>query len=353
MWMKSLLPAALAACALLAACEGEDAEDPPPSADGGTLFDGEIEPFVDQYIEPPNDMVVDVADEDMRVDEADEDMRVDEVDDDMRVDEVDDDMAVDEEPEPDMATVDLDMAVDEEPEPDMARPEPDMAPLAPDMMIDDRQFSFFVTSIEAMRNLSGSQDGFGGDLGGLDGADGICQLIAISVGMGHKEWRAFLSATSGPDGEPVHAIERIGEGPWYDANGRLIAEDIDGLLNERPDGDPQTIEDLPDEHGVPLSVLGDSHDILTGSNRQGRLNNNRLSSTCNDWTSASGNVGNNEVMCGHSWPRSRRSGRQWISDHPVRGCAPGVNLIQNGGGVGNCVGCGGGYGAIYCFALTP
>ncbi|MCB9529887.1 MAG: hypothetical protein H6701_16120 [Myxococcales bacterium] len=221
------------------------------------------------------------------------------------------------------------------------------------MVIEDRNFSFFVTSLQAMRTLSGSEDGFGGDLGGLDGADAICQTIAHGVGMGHKQWRAFLSATQGPDGQPVHAIERIGEGPWYDANGRLIANDIAGLLQSRPAGDPQTINDLPDEFGVPLTVLGDSHDILTGSNRQGRLNNPAPASTCNDWTSANGQIGRNTVMLGHAWPRSNRMGREWIADHPARGCAPGVNLIQNGPGVGDCVGCGGGYGGIYCFALSP
>ncbi|MEZ4435219.1 MAG: hypothetical protein R3F65_22665 [bacterium] len=233
--------------------------------------------------------------------------------------------------------------------------DPDMAvePPEPDMMVDDRLFSFFVTSLQAMRTLSGSQDGFGGDLGGLEGADAICQIIAGGVGMGHKQWRAFLSATRGPDGQPVHAIERIGQGPWYDANGRLVSQNIQGLLQARPAGDPQTVNDLPDEFGVPLSTLGDSHDIMTGSNRQGRLNNNALASTCNDWTSANGNIGGNQLMAGHSWPRSPRNGTQWISDHTLRGCAPGVNLIQNGGGVGNCVGCSGGYGAIYCFALTP
>ena len=73
---------------------------------------------------------------------------------------------------------------------------------------EDEPFSFFVTSLEAMQLLSGSVDGFGGDLGGLAGADEICQTIAATVDGGHKTWRAFLSATSGPDGLPVHASER-------------------------------------------------------------------------------------------------------------------------------------------------
>ncbi|MCA9538284.1 MAG: hypothetical protein KC620_05320 [Myxococcales bacterium] len=229
----------------------------------------------------------------------------------------------------------------------MAPPEPDAEPQP------ERLFSFFVTSLQAMRELSGSEDGFGGDLGGLEGADEICQTIATGVGAGHKTWRAFLSVTAGPDGQPVHAIDRIGEGPWYDANGRLIANNIQGLMGARPAGDPQAVNDLCDEFGVPSSVLGDSHDTLTGSNRQGRLNSPNLQSTCNDWTSASGQVGRNLVMCGHTWPRSNRSGLQWIADHTAHGCAPGVNLIQNGPGSGDCVGCGGGYGGFYCFALTP
>jgi hypothetical protein len=44
----------------------------------------------------------------------------------------------------------------------------------------------------------------------------------------------------------------------------------------------------------------------------------------------------------------------WMSALDESGCAPGVNLIQNGGpGKDGTVGSGGGYGAWYCFALTP
>ena len=241
------------------------------------------------------------------------------------------------------------------PAPDAAPPEPDAAPPEPDAAPEPEEpFSFFVTSLQAMRELSGSDDGFGGDLGGLDGADDICQTIADGVGVGHKEWRAFLSVVRGPDGEPVHAIDRIGEGPWYDANHRLVAEDIAGLMHERPDGDPQSVNDLPDEFGQPLSILGDAHDIPTGSDREGRLDRDRLEATCNDWTSSE-SIGADQVTCGHSFPRrgGRRRGAQWISDHQLRGCTPGVNLEQNGRGVGDCIGCSGGYGGIYCFALSP
>ena len=214
------------------------------------------------------------------------------------------------------------------------------------------RFSFFVTSLAAMRRLSGSQDGFGGDLGGLAGADGICQNIATSVGVGNKTWRAFLSVTNDGAGNVVNAIDRIGAGPWYDANGRLVANSVQGLMGDRPDGDAQTVADLPDEFGVPLSQLGDSHDIMTGTNRQGRLNENSLAATCNDWTD-SGPGTPMRIMCGHSWPRAGNRGKNWMSDHPIRGCSPGVNLTQNGPGMGTCVGCSGGYGGIYCFATTP
>lgn len=252
---------------------------------------------------------------------------------------------------------------------------------------DDRSLSFFVTSFSAMQELSGSSDGFGGDLGGLEGADAICQTIAEGVGAGDKTWRAFLSATSGADGAPVNAIDRIGDGPWYDANGRLVASSIEGLLGARPDGDPQTINDLPDEYGVPLSRYGDSHDILTGSDAQGQLFSTNPASTCNDWTSSDGSLGSEgaaassggpggrgrrpgmapgghgesetSVMAGHSWPRGGggrggiSGGDSWMSSHSVPGCAAGAVLTQMGGGFGDCVGCAGGYGAIYCFAATP
>jgi hypothetical protein len=83
------------------------------------------------------------------------------------------------------------------------------------------RFSFFVTSLAAMRELSGSQQGFGGDLRfgeatGLAGADKICRTIAekAAPGAGQKTWRAFLSASAGgPGGGPVHAVERVARGP--------------------------------------------------------------------------------------------------------------------------------------------
>ena len=214
------------------------------------------------------------------------------------------------------------------------------------------KFSFFVTSIQAMRKLSGSQDGFGGNLGGLTGADKICQDVATGVGFGSKTWRAFLSVTKGPNGQPVNAIDRIGKGPWYDRNGRLMAQDIKGLLTIRPTGNPQIVNDLPDEYGRGLKQFGDNHEVLTGSTTAGKLMAKSSADTCEDWTSSKGK-GGGTPQCGVSWPRDSKIAKEsWISARRAPGCAAGFNL--GGGDKGTyCVGCKGGYGAIYCFALTP
>ena len=100
------------------------------------------------------------------------------------------------------------------------------------------KFSFFVTSIEAMRKLSGNQNGFGGDLrygqaDGLAGADKICTEIAESsmAGSSAKVWRAFLSTTTG-----VNAVDRVGSGPWYDRLGRLVADSKANLIQAASQG---------------------------------------------------------------------------------------------------------------------
>ena len=222
-------------------------------------------------------------------------------------------------------------------------------------------FSFFVTSLPAMRKLANSENGFGGDLRfgeatGLAGADKICSTIAESAlpGSGAKTWRAFLSAsTGGPNGGPVHAIDRVGEGPWYDRMGRLFAMNKAGLIaGPRPMGNPVVVADFPNELGVPNRQGTDNHDTLTGSNRMGRYAGT-LQFTCNDWTSSVGTTGRPQI--GHSWPRSANNlsfGGQWIADHTAPGCAAGVNTSTSmGGSFGRTVGASGGYGGIYCFAL--
>ncbi|HYP98265.1 MAG TPA: hypothetical protein VER96_06300 [Polyangiaceae bacterium] len=206
-------------------------------------------------------------------------------------------------------------------------------------------FSFFVTSLEAIRRESKNQNGYGGNLGGLAGADAICTRIAEAslAGSGAKGWKAFLSTSK------ENAIERIGTGPWYDRNDKLVASDTAGLLQERPNG-MTTINDLPNELGIPNRAgtgtgMDDNHDTITGSNTQGKWDGG---ATCSDWTSASGSDG---PRVGHSWPAN--SGKNWIQAHTAPGCEPSVALVQTGGGSGDGIGNGGGYGGFYCFALKP
>jgi hypothetical protein len=228
------------------------------------------------------------------------------------------------------------------------------------------KFSFFVISVGSVRTLSGSQKGFGGDLrfgetgegAGLRGADKICAAAAElgMAGAGKKTWRAFLSTTGGSGGTPVNASSRVGSGPWYDAQGRLVASNLSQLLMDRPgDADLQIKNDLPNEFGTPNHEDGGcsggacpaNHDILTGTGPDGMLYTAVTpitDSTCNDWTSSEPT---GKPWCGHSWPRTG-SGTNWMSSTSLDGCAPCTGL----GSDTNCVGDTGGYGAFYCFATN-
>lgn len=222
-------------------------------------------------------------------------------------------------------------------------------------------FSFFATSQAALRKLSGSQDGFGGDLRfgkatGLEGADEICRTIAeTSMPTNGKTWRAFLSVTKGPDGKPVNAIDRVGDGPWYDRRGRVLAMNKAALLKPRPEGaDPIIANDLPNEDGVPNHDPDgtgeiDNHNFLTGSTTLGVLNGMNLADTCQDWTSAESNGG--KPRCGVTWPRVQFV--NWIYALNEGGCAPGATPPGADQGKPGTVGALGGYGGFYCFALTP
>jgi len=242
------------------------------------------------------------------------------------------------------------------------------------------KFSFFVTSMAAMQAVSGNPNGFGGDLrfgetgggAGLRGADKICATIAERSMKGNgKVWRAFLSATDGGDGKQVNAIDRVGAGPWYDRLGRLVAANVTDLANTRPVGaDAAIIKDLPNEDGVPnhqpdpTQPVVDNHDILTGSDATGKLYKTDLKFTCNDWTTSEATTWGSPRV-GHSWPRSggpggpggMSSGDSWISALDESGCGAGYHITTADDGPpsqsGTTVGDGGGYGGIYCFALSP
>jgi hypothetical protein len=264
------------------------------------------------------------------------------------------------------------------------------------------KFSFFVTSWSALQKLS-TPNGFGGDLrfgetgvgAGLRGADKICATIAEASmpGAGAKGWRAFLSAADDGTGKPVNAIERIGTGPWYDRLGRKFGDTITDINATRPaNADAAIKNDFPNEDGVPnhqpdpTAAAVDNHDMLTGSNTAGKLYDK--TATCLDWTSAEGNLTTEgKPRVGHSWPRSGGVGGpfgggpggpggpdgggpggpgapdgggpidadNWMSALTESGCAPGANLIEQGGPQPNAVtvGSGGGYGGFFCFALIP
>ena len=236
-------------------------------------------------------------------------------------------------------------------------------------------FSFFVTSLEAIIELSGNRAGFGGDLrfgktgpgAGILGADSICECIAEKSMPGSKVkvWHAFLSAAEGPDGGQVDAMDRIGNGPWYDREGRLVAPTLADLLNKRPqNGDPEIQDDLPNEYGIPnhrpdpTKPEIDNHHTLTGTGEDGRLY--AAEATCNDWTSSDTSTPGKPRM-GFSWPRATgwvagNEGRHWISGWDGAGCGAGVDIETAtlfGDPKDRFVGSGGGYGGFYCFALRP
>lgn len=244
------------------------------------------------------------------------------------------------------------------------------------------KFSFFVTSYAALTRLSGTVDGFGGDLrygetgdgAGLKGADKICTEIAEKAvpGSGAKGWRAFLSTPT------VNAIDRIGNGPWYDRLGRLFSASKANLSGFRPsDADAAIKNDFPNENGVNNhdpdgTGKVDNHDSLTGSGADGKLYTGTTNPTCDGWTTKTGSAGKPRV--GHSWPRTPSSSNtcmaggpggggtatsgcygHWMSSLDEAGCGAGVNLVEMGGPIASIptVGSGGGYGGFYCFALSP
>lgn len=242
------------------------------------------------------------------------------------------------------------------------------------------KFSFFVTSLKAIQELSKSQNGFGGDFrfgktgqgAGLLGADSICSCIAerSMPGAKAKQWRAFLSVAKGPNGQQVNAIDRIGNGPWYDRLGRVFAMSKADLTFNRPTGIDEDIkDDLPNEDGVPNhrpdpnKPAVDNHLTVTGSDSTGKLF--AANATCDDWTST---TVDSKPRSGLSWTRKGFGGlgktefggmmnmQSWVSSWSLPGCEAGIDLEESTGagkpGV-KIIGSGGGYGGFYCFSTTP
>jgi hypothetical protein len=132
--------------------------------------------------------------------------------------------------------------------------------------------------------LASRGSGAGGNLGGLAGADKICQDLAQAAGHGALTWRAYLS-TQGQGA--VNARDRIGPGPWFNVRGARIAQNVDELHSS---ANRLAVFTALDERGNQIPGSGFSpnrHDILTGSQPDGRAYPAGADMTCDNWTSSS------------------------------------------------------------------
>ena len=192
-----------------------------------------------------------------------------------------------------------------------------------------QSLSFFVTSTTSAT----------GNLGGLAGADATCLRLASAVGQGSdRVWRAYLSVERDPSNgnRPTNARDRIGLGPWFNASGVVVANNLTELHSHSGDASV-----FVDENGRRIngqwtgSPAPIEHDILTGSNADGTL---APGLTCADWTSASasdvGQVGHSDGM----GPNQSTAGTlaSWNAAHTNQNCS---NTAPRGGA-----------GRIYCFA---
>jgi hypothetical protein len=195
-----------------------------------------------------------------------------------------------------------------------------------------KKLSFFVTSTGLEK---------GANLGGLAGADAHCQKLAKAAGAGNKIWRAYLS-TQAIDGKPaVNARDRIGSGPWFNAKGALIANDLAHLHGDTLElarlGSNLSRNQVFTEKGERVLGAGDTpnqHDILTGSKTDGTAFTDAADHTCKNYTS---NAADGSVQVGH-FDRTGGGNTSWNSAHASRGCSQ-ENLVSTGGA-----------GLFYCFA---
>lgn len=191
------------------------------------------------------------------------------------------------------------------------------------------RMGFFITS---------SGMGRGADLGGLAGADAHCQRLAAAAGQGGRTWRAYLSTPNAANVPAVHARDRIGQGPWFNAKGALIARDLAHLHN----GNNIKKETALDERGNVVRGRVDTpneHDILTGSRADGTAFAPHTDTTCRAWTSStdgSAVVGHHDRIgpTGDNWSTS------WNFSHQSAGCSQDA-LVRTGGS-----------GRFYCFAAN-
>jgi len=193
------------------------------------------------------------------------------------------------------------------------------------VLTQDNEMSFFITS---------AGNGSGANLGGLEGADAHCSMLASAAGSSGKTWRAYLS-TQGSNG--VSARDRIGSGPWFNSEGVQIAGSVDELHYSNA---ALTKETQLDENGKITNGRTDTpnrHDILTGTQLDGSRFADGEDHTCSNWTGAgdgSAQVGHHDRTGGGPVPSS------WNSAHGSRGCTQ-ANLEGTGGA-----------GKFYCFATN-
>jgi hypothetical protein len=192
--------------------------------------------------------------------------------------------------------------------------------------------TFFVTSVGP---------GKGADLGGLEGADRHCQTLAQGAGAGGKTWRAYLSTQADGGTQAINARDRIGNGPWQNFKGEVIAQNADDLHG---DNNKLGMQVSLTERGTMIPGVGYSpnrHDVLTGSQMDGRAFAAGEDRTCRNWTSSTQGA----AMVGHSDRKGLRddaASRSWNSSHPSRGADGGcsqADLRSTGGD-----------GLFYCFA---
>jgi hypothetical protein len=201
------------------------------------------------------------------------------------------------------------------------------APQSPDM-------TFFVTS-------EGS--GKGADLGGLAGADAICQRLAQAAGAGNKTWRAYLSTQAAGNEQAVNARDRIGRGPWMNFKKEVVAQNVDDLHSNNNKLGMQT---SLTNRGTTVAGVGwtpNYHDALTGSQPDGRAFAAGEDRTCGNWTKS----GAGAAMLGHIDRRGltdTEQARSWNSSHPSRGAEGGCSQadLRSTGGAG----------LFYCFAAN-
>ena len=206
------------------------------------------------------------------------------------------------------------------------------APAAPPPLPQAPAMTFFVT---------GNGPGKGADLGGVEGADRHCQMLAERHGAGGKTWRAYLS-TQPADGKPaVNARDRIGNGPWQNFKGTVVAASVADLHS---DNNKLGVDNSLSERGLIIPYRGfapNRHDVLTGSDMQGRAFPAGEDRTCKNWTSSTQGA----AMVGHidkMGLRDDAESKSWNASHPSRGPEGGCSASDLRGT--------GGDGLFYCFA---